>query len=131
GTSRVRRRRGSARGSGRGGDQKRNGHRHARGGPTRAGSRLRSAGCRRGGDGGHRGIRGRHTRRRTAHRRGIVPDMTAFSPSDPVPKTNAVHTGSALLTNDVGLHARPSVKLTQLAKRFGAHIEFARATTGP
>jgi hypothetical protein len=23
------------------------------------------------------------------------------------------------------------VKLTQLAKRFGAHIEFARAATGP
>lgn len=53
------------------------------------------------------------------------------SPCDPVPKTNAMHTGSVLLTNDVGLHARPSVKLTQLAKRFGAHIEFARAATGP
>jgi phosphocarrier protein len=39
--------------------------------------------------------------------------------------------GSALLTNDVGLHARPSVKLTQLAKRFGARIEFARDTAGP
>jgi phosphocarrier protein len=40
-------------------------------------------------------------------------------------------TGSALLTNDVGLHARPSVKLTQLAKRFGARIEFARDSAGP
>ena len=40
-------------------------------------------------------------------------------------------TGSALLINDVGLHARPSVKLTQLAKRFGASIEVARDTTGP
>ena len=40
-------------------------------------------------------------------------------------------TGSALLTNDVGLHARPSVKLTQLAKRFGASIEFARDAAGP
>jgi phosphocarrier protein HPr len=39
--------------------------------------------------------------------------------------------GSALLTNDVGLHARPSVKLTQLAKRFGASIEFALDTAGP
>ncbi len=48
-----------------------------------------------------------------------------------MPKTNAMHIGSALLTNDVGLHARPSVKLTQLAKRFGAHIEFAREVTGP
>lgn len=47
------------------------------------------------------------------------------------PTTNATHTSSALLTNDVGLHARPSVKLTQLAKRFGAHIEFARDATGP
>jgi phosphocarrier protein HPr len=39
--------------------------------------------------------------------------------------------GSALLTNDVGLHARPSVKLTQLAKRFGASIEFALDAAGP
>ena len=57
--------------------------------------------------------------------------MSIRSPHEPVPKINAVHTGSALLTNDVGLHARPSVKLTQLAKRFGAHIEFARAAAGP
>ena len=57
--------------------------------------------------------------------------MTIRSPNDPLPKVNVVHTGSALLTNDVGLHARPSVKLTQLAKRFGAHIEFARAAAGP
>jgi phosphocarrier protein HPr len=41
------------------------------------------------------------------------------------------HTGSALLTNDVGLHARPSVKLTQLAKRFSATIEVARDAAGP
>jgi phosphocarrier protein len=54
-----------------------------------------------------------------------------MSPHDSIPKTNAVHTGSVLLTNDVGLHARPSVKLTQLAKRFGSHIEFALATAGP
>ena len=40
-------------------------------------------------------------------------------------------TGSALLTNDVGLHARPSVKLTQLAKRFGASIEVAHDAAGP
>ena len=40
-------------------------------------------------------------------------------------------TGSALLTNDVGLHARPSVKLTQLAKRFGAAIEFSLDAAGP
>ena len=41
------------------------------------------------------------------------------------------HAGSALLTNEVGLHARPSVKLTQLAKRFGASIEFALDPAGP
>src|SRR5437773_11911294 len=54
-----------------------------------------------------------------------------MSPPDSRPKTNAARTGSVLLTNDVGLHARPSVKLTQLAKRFGAHIEFALDAAGP
>ena len=46
-------------------------------------------------------------------------------------KNDALHTGFVLLTNNVGLHARPSVKLTQLAKRFDARIEFALAATGP
>ncbi len=40
-------------------------------------------------------------------------------------------TGSVLLTNEVGLHARPSVKLTQLAKRFDANIEFSLDASGP
>ncbi len=31
-------------------------------------------------------------------------------------------TGSVLLTHDVGLHARPSVKLTKLAKTFEATL---------
>src|SRR6266700_1863188 len=44
---------------------------------------------------------------------------------------NTSLSGSALLTNNVGLHARPSVKLTQLAKRFGARIEFALQAAGP
>jgi phosphocarrier protein HPr len=44
---------------------------------------------------------------------------------------NDSHSGSALLTNEVGLHARPSVRLTQLAKRFGASIEFALDPAGP
>ncbi|CCD98960.1 HPr family phosphocarrier protein [Bradyrhizobium sp. STM 3809] len=39
--------------------------------------------------------------------------------------------GHALLTNEVGLHARPSVKLTQLAKRFAATVEIAIAADGP
>ena len=40
-------------------------------------------------------------------------------------------TGSAVLVNPVGLHARPSVKLTQCAKGFAAKIEFALAADGP
>jgi phosphocarrier protein len=38
---------------------------------------------------------------------------------------------SIVLTNEVGLHARPSVKLTQLAKRFGARVEVAIEPGGP
>ncbi len=44
---------------------------------------------------------------------------------------NTPHLGSALLTNAVGLHARPSVKLTQLAKSFASSIEFALDPAGP
>lgn len=40
-------------------------------------------------------------------------------------------TASAVLVNPVGLHARPSVKLTQLAKGFTAKIEIALAADGP
>ena len=39
--------------------------------------------------------------------------------------------GSVLLTHDVGLHARPSVKLTKLAKTFSSRIELALAHDGP
>jgi len=38
---------------------------------------------------------------------------------------------SVLITHDVGLHARPSVKLTKLAKGFGARIDLALAEAGP
>jgi phosphocarrier protein HPr len=38
---------------------------------------------------------------------------------------------SAPLINKIGLHARPSVKLTQLAKRFSSVIEVATDTGGP
>jgi phosphocarrier protein HPr len=40
-------------------------------------------------------------------------------------------TASAVLVNPVGLHARPSVKLTQCAKGFTAKVEFALAAEGP
>ena len=73
------------------------------------------------GDGGHRSVRRRGARRGAAHRRGIVADVTP--PIYRRPRAHDQRCASpvrALLTNDVGLHARPSVKLTQLAKRFGA-----------
>jgi phosphotransferase system enzyme I (PtsI) len=50
-------------------------------------------------------------------------------PQDATP--DAPLEGSALLTNAVGLHARPSVKLTQVAKRFASQIEFALDPAGP
>ena len=40
-------------------------------------------------------------------------------------------TASAVLVNAVGLHARPSVKLTQCAKSFTAAIDIALAADGP
>jgi phosphocarrier protein len=39
--------------------------------------------------------------------------------------------GSVVITHDVGLHARPSVKLTKLAKGFTSTIEIAGAADGP
>jgi phosphocarrier protein HPr len=40
-------------------------------------------------------------------------------------------TDYAELTNAVGLHARPSVKLTQLAKTFDCRVEIALSADGP
>ena len=40
-------------------------------------------------------------------------------------------TGSIVVTHDVGLHARPSVKLTKLAKGFAAAVEVAGDADGP
>jgi phosphocarrier protein len=37
----------------------------------------------------------------------------------------------AEITNPTGLHARPAVKLTKLAKTFGARIDLAFAAEGP
>ena len=36
-----------------------------------------------------------------------------------------------LITNEVGLHARPAVKLTKLAKTFASRVELAVAADGP
>lgn len=38
---------------------------------------------------------------------------------------------SVLITHDVGLHARPSVKFTKLAKTFAAQVEMALDADGP
>ena len=38
---------------------------------------------------------------------------------------------TVLITHDVGLHARPSVKFTKLAKSFAAEVEIALAANGP
>ncbi|SFN71126.1 phosphocarrier protein [Mesorhizobium sp. NFR06] len=38
---------------------------------------------------------------------------------------------TVLITHTVGLHARPSVKFTKLAKSFTAEVEVAVATNGP
>lgn len=40
-------------------------------------------------------------------------------------------TGSILIEHEVGLHARPSVKLTKLAKTFGSKIELSLSDSGP
>ena len=39
--------------------------------------------------------------------------------------------GTVLLTHEVGLHARPSVKLTKLAKAYAARVELAASEAGP
>ncbi len=44
---------------------------------------------------------------------------------------NSALVASALLTNTIGLHARPSVKLTQLAKSFASNVELALHREGP
>ena len=39
--------------------------------------------------------------------------------------------GFVVITHDVGLHARPSVKLTKLAKGFASTLEIAGTAEGP
>lgn len=39
--------------------------------------------------------------------------------------------GSAYMTHDVGLHARPSVTLTKLAKQFDSKVEISVCADGP
>ena len=45
--------------------------------------------------------------------------------------TETPATASTVLTHAAGLHARPSLKLTMLAKKFAAKIELAAKPEGP
>lgn len=44
---------------------------------------------------------------------------------------SAAAEATVLISHDVGLHARPSVKFTKLAKTFAANVEIALAANGP
>lgn len=44
---------------------------------------------------------------------------------------SAIAAASVLITHAVGLHARPSVKFTKLAKTFAARVEMALDANGP
>ena len=46
-------------------------------------------------------------------------------------ETTGLAQARVLITHDVGLHARPSVKLTKLAKRFASRIDLALGADGP
>ena len=39
--------------------------------------------------------------------------------------------GSVVIRHEVGMHARPSVKLTQLAKSFASRIDLGMSAEGP
>ena len=47
------------------------------------------------------------------------------------PDMNACVERSVMMRHEVGLHARPSVKLTKLAKNFGARIDLGLSAEGP
>src|SRR5262249_42734155 len=87
--------------------------------PARQGRDLQRADRRRRGDGRDRGLGRRLARGCTAHRRGVVGAMSGWSSS------------SVVIRHDVGLHARPSVKLTKLAKSFASAIEISGSPEGP
>lgn len=57
--------------------------------------------------------------------------MTAFSDSGSTAASRASASAEVLLRHDAGLHARPSVKLTKLAKKFAAKISMSTSDDGP
>jgi phosphocarrier protein HPr len=48
-----------------------------------------------------------------------------------VVKAETLAEAKVVITHEVGLHARPSVKLTKLAKAYAARIDLALADAGP
>ena len=56
--------------------------------------------------------------------------MTAFD-ATPNPVVREGVTASVRLRHAAGLHARPAVKMTKLAKRFAAKISVATSAEGP
>ena len=89
--------------------------------------RLQRADRRRRGDGGRRGG-GRQSARASARRRGRTVGRLTWNasrkspkpisrPMRPIPPNDKAE-GSVKLVHAVGMHARPAVKLTKLAKRF-------------
>ena len=57
--------------------------------------------------------------------------MTAFLDPTPSPMPRKSATASVRLRHEAGLHARPAVKLTKLAKKFSAKILVAMLPDGP
>ena len=45
--------------------------------------------------------------------------------------SNSLITTNAMLTNHTGLHARPSIKLTKIAKASSANVEISLSPDGP
>src|SRR5260370_19127720 len=57
--------------------------------------------------------------------------MTAFPDPASKPMARTAATASVRLRHEAGLHARPAVKLTKLAKKFSAKISVAVLPDGP
>ena len=55
--------------------------------------------------------------------------MSAHSDSAPVSRSRAA--AAVVLRHEAGLHARPAVKLTKLAKKFASKIALATSEGGP
>lgn len=57
--------------------------------------------------------------------------MSSFSEAAHEASPSPVAVATVLLTHAAGLHARPAVKLTKLAKSFASRIVFAASSEGP